>query len=395
MKTVANGASVIGFMHNVGEDEVATRPFELHRLVPMARVLADFGSELFAFCPDQVDLDEATVAGYTVGRDGFERCRRAVPAVSGDWYLGRNRTRRANGLSRRGYHRWARRRGLEIDSDHRLSRLLKDKLRTFTVIEETAPGLHPPTRLYDGSAAALEDALGQCTRVFLKPLRGNMGNGVIVAKRERSRIRLCLYDAGRRIEHSARSVRAATAWIEARRDPRAYVIQHGVDMPRHEDGAFVVRTIVVDDGERWRPMHKAVLAPPGGDVANTTQLGSNHRLSDLLIRLYGVAEAPTLQARVEEASLAVARAFDRRFPGRVMELGLDLLLDVDGRAHLIEANTKPGMMKPGLPKDGFPNIFDLSADEMVVYGNLVAPHATYLAHYLQTRLTSGGARRAA
>ncbi|MHC5023611.1 MAG: YheC/YheD family protein [Planctomycetota bacterium] len=377
----------IGFVYNFREGTLPRRAYITHRAVPMAKIARDAGAQLFMFSPRHLDPRTGVVRGYVVEPGGFEPLESSVPPVNGNWYLGSNLARNRDGLGITRFRKWARERGLDLYPDADFTQLVKDKLRTCRLVRRIDPSLHPRTEAFRGSGGQVQRFLDQCRTVFLKPRRGNRGRKIIVLGHDERGLSLCFYDNQERRTECFSLLPPLLNEIERLTRDEEYVIQAGVPVARDHGASFIVRVIMCHDGRQWQWIHKAVVAAGSGDVANTSQGGSNYTIDDLFARLYDEPASRALLEALRRTSFDLTESLDDRFGGRLMELAYDFLVDGEQRIHLVEINTQPGMAKPGLTGNRpFADIFHLSAAEQDLYDRLVLPHATYLARFLLARL---------
>ena len=376
--------SQVGFLFGFKSAKSLKNPLLGYRAVPMHYALREAGVRLLMYSPLELNPDEGTVNGYVIENDRLQKLEAPVPGVNGNWFNGWLSRRHREPLDR--FRHWAKASGVEIYPPTSFTRLLNDKFESYLAINDIDPALHPYTELYDGSEVQLNRFLDLGPKVFLKPRRGGKGDGVIV---------LDAGESGYALNHYLNQQQTHTHW-SARKDAlegiarlagnTAYIIQHGYRLARYQDAAFILRTILIDDGDQYHWIHKAVLAPPGSEVANTTQDGTNFTMLDLLTKAYDVTTAERLIHDTRRLSFDTTHGLDRLYPGELMEVAYDFVIDHEHQVKIIEVNTKPGMTKPGLSKDSFRDILHRNPEEDELYQRAVVPHSTLLARYLHSKL---------
>jgi hypothetical protein len=142
---------------------------------------------------------------------------------------------------------------------------------------------------------------------------------------------------------------------------------------------------MVNDGSRWQSILETRVAPPGSDLSNIFQGGSIHVTEQILEAELGREEARALLENIRRVSHNVADCIEARFPGRVMELGLDLVIDRDLGIHLVEVNAKPGLSGWASER----KIFDWKAEDRAHYDQSVRPHIRHLANFLRSKVERG------
>ena len=124
------------------------------------------------------------------------------------------------------------------------------------------------------------------------------------------------------------------------------------------------------------------VAPPGSDLSNIFQGGSIHVTEQLVDTELGHEAGQGLLENIRRVSHKVADFLESRFPGRVMELGLDLVIDRDLGIHLVEVNAKPGLSGWASER----KIFDWKAEDQAYYDRTVRPHVRHLANFLRSKV---------
>ncbi len=376
----------IGFMFNHREGTYPDRPYLLHRVVPMAEILAARGLQLFMYSPRHVDPDTGTVLGCVLENGEFLPVESAVPKVNGNWHIGIDRSSGRKVMRSRDFEVWAREHHVEKYPCTEFTHLVKDKYRTFKLMSTFDPTLHPHTERYDPSGGQVEEFLDRSATVYLKPRRGQRGNGVLVLKRDASRFSMIHYETKRRHVTRDRSLRVIVDRMSAIASDAPYIIQEGIDVECCGNASFIVRVIMLHDGRRWNWIHKAVVAAEGSDVSNTSQGGTNHTLRELFSALHGSDDVQWLIEKLRQVSFAVTEYLDSIYPGQLMEFALDFVLDKLHNVHVVELNTQPGMTKPGMPIEGaFRDILNRTPEEQILYERCVVPHANHLVDFLQAR----------
>ena len=362
------------------------RAFILHRAVPMTTVLRDFGTELFMFSPRHVLRETGEVEGYVIEDGRMVPRSGTVPLVNGDWYIGTSRRVPNNAMSKSEFATWVRHRRIDVYPSAALTQKLRDKYSTYKMLSEIDPRLQPYTEPFESDREQLERFLAAWPTVFLKPNKGNRGNGIVVVGRSMHGFDVARHRGGERDAWRCASIDELLATICAVADRRPYIVQEGVEYERFEGSSYMIRIVMADDGDQWHWLYKAHIAASDSAVANISQGGRNVRLEDVLAHLYGEAEVQPLLERLRRICFATTTQLDGRYPG-IMELAYDILIDGEHNPRIVEVNAKPGLTLPSLRSSGtFRNIFTLSRRDERRYGRIVVPYATHLAGFLQKRL---------
>lgn len=358
----------------------------------MDEELRQLGARLFIYSPRQIDPESGKVNGLLIENGRFVSSTAPVPAVNGSWFIGRDKSSRPT-MGALQFRNWAADNGIDIYPLQSFSKVLKDKLKTSRMIRDFNPALHPHTEAYDSSLEQLTRFVRRYRLVFVKPRFGSKGDDIISISRTKRGLRCAYYTARRKQEIIYATVADALAAINKPIGNKRFVIQQGIGIDRYNDAPFIFRVIMLDDGKQWQWVHKAVLAAPESDIANTTQGGSNWKIVDLLEQIYGASKARDLFEELQQVSFESVNHLDTLFPGKLMEVAFDFVLNRRQRMKILEINTLPGMTKPGLPPEpAFSDILNRKLSEQEAYEKFVLPHGSCLARFLHTKLLEHQAR---
>lgn len=199
----------------------------------------------------------------------------------------------------------------------------------------------PETKKY--SRETLRDMLTKYAAVYVKPVAGSQGRGIIKVWRDDKR-RFIVKRTTERQQVYAR-VEEAAARIDALRGGKMYIVQRGIRLAQVADRPFDIRVMVQREkpGGSWRYSGMvAKIAGPGSVVTNTALSGG--RVVDVEVALkkaflWSDSRISQTVRQLESLGLAWARHFDSYQFYR--ELGFDVAVDKSGRIWLIEQNTAP------------------------------------------------------
>jgi glutathione synthase/RimK-type ligase-like ATP-grasp enzyme len=226
---------------------------------------------------------------------------------------------------------------------------LINKLDFFNALDKDSflRSFIPKTKLFL-ETSELEHFLKKYGRVFLKPLNGMQGRGIVYVIPEKNGLR-CLYMNGKnlvskKITHPESILNVLE---QAGKGKRPYVIQAGVRRMEYRKRPFNFRVMVTKDSlGNWSvPAVFARAAKPGGFLTNNSA-GANFILLKNLFQHIGDKlpnSKDQLLDMVADLSIKAATALDKEY-GPLGMLGLDIILDPAGKPWLIEANGNPGLM---------------------------------------------------
>ncbi|MFC4101523.1 YheC/YheD family protein [Paenibacillus xanthanilyticus] len=206
-----------------------------------------------------------------------------------------------------------------------------------TVVIEKEPRLAPfipdTVRMNELSLRSMLDQYGM---VYVKPVHGTYGNGVMRAERRRYGY---AYQLGEKMsEHD--SLKSLYASILKDTGGKKYLVQRGIHLLLHKGRKFDLRVM-------------AQLSPQGqwettgviGRVAAEGKIVTNYHSGGELVPAERLLEPYTDQVREKLAQLAelgviTGQTLQRRFPD-VYKIGLDIAMESNLKPWILEVNTRP------------------------------------------------------
>ncbi len=199
----------------------------------------------------------------------------------------------------------------------------------------------PETRKY--SHAAFRDMLNRYRSLYVKPVAGSQGKGIIKVWRSangRYSVKKTTLAANTftRVDEVIRR-------IDALRGGKMYIVQRGIDLAKVHGRPMDIRVMMQREkpGGRW--LYSGMLAKvagPGSVVTNTAlSRGTVMDVPPALTKALGWSRerADRVAKRLESLGFVWARHFDTYQLYR--ELGFDVAVDTSGRIWLLEQNTAP------------------------------------------------------
>lgn len=354
-------------------------PSVINRAFLIDRLLRPSGIGLFLLSPQAV-TSLAEVPGYTVEGDALVASRKPMPRINANWTYGTRRLINL-GMGYRRFTRWVADNQIGIYVPYAFSELVSNKRKAYEVVRKIDPSLHPHTEDFIGALPQVESFLDRSDVVFIKPRSGNRGNDIFVLRRGLGGLSLKYYGQGTHRLFSPIALPEALGVVQAAAGGKSYVIQQGIECARADGSVFDIRVVMVNDGNRWHSIFETRLAPPGSDLSNIFQGGSIQVTESLLSALYGDQAARLLEEEITATSHRVAEHLETLYPGELIEMGFDFLLDRERRLHLVEVNAKPGVAGFGSET----TLFEWGAEEEAHYRRWVYPHITHLAGFLKKK----------
>jgi len=188
------------------------------------------------------------------------------------------------------------------------------------------------------TSESLERLLGRYRMVYVKPDSGSCGIGVMRIDRVKGK---WIVRAGTE-RHSFDTYQAMRKWLSKRIKGNAYLVQKGIHVLRYLNRPFDFR-VMIQKGQNagWKVTGTAArVAHPRKAVTNGSQGGSIYSTESLLTRTAGGKRTTRLLKEFHQLAQKTAHQFASVYP-RMNELGLDIAVDRQHRAWILEVNTRP------------------------------------------------------
>jgi len=191
------------------------------------------------------------------------------------------------------------------------------------------------------SPSSLEDMLGRFGMVYVKPVNGTFGQGVIRVERRAGRRYPYRYQSGVRTDRCS-SVGVLYRKLLRVKKPGSYLVQQGIELLKYRKRRFDIRVMVQQNpNSAWETTGMI------GRVAHPRRIVTNYHNGGTPMpvdRLLGVhmnrRQLDEFLGKLAAMGTSVASALQRKYPG-LKEIGIDIAVDDRFVPWILEVNTKP------------------------------------------------------
>jgi glutathione synthase/RimK-type ligase-like ATP-grasp enzyme len=197
----------------------------------------------------------------------------------------------------------------------------------------------PLTKRY--SRESLHRMLQEYEMVYVKPVSGTHGNGVIRVERTGGQ------GGGYRFHHGTTERYGASfdSLFEALNSyagRKGYIVQKGIQLLKHQGRRFDLRVMVQKNlSNQWETSGIiGRLAPPRKIITNYHGGGTIISFERLMSSHLSASEMSALQAKLKRLGVKIGKQLQTAYPG-LKELGVDVAIDTKFHPWVLEVNTKP------------------------------------------------------
>lgn len=181
--------------------------------------------------------------------------------------------------------------------------------------------------------------------VFLKPVSGSLGKGIIKITRQKNATYICHFSSvngTRKVSYA--SLTKVFQAISGKLKAQHYQIQQGLDLITNNGRPIDFRALVQKSiNGQWKITSiVARIASSQHFVSNLARGGQLSGIKATLAKtkIIGVKKSK-LQTNLRKAALKIAQGVDAQVQEHFGELGIDLAVDKKGKIWLLEVNSKP------------------------------------------------------
>lgn len=210
---------------------------------------------------------------------------------------------------------------------------------------KTTKKLIPSTKRF-AQPHELDNFLQHHPVVYLKPVRGKAGTGIMRIERLKNKPRP--YKLSVQVKRESKISHFATAlqlWsvLQENIGDEEYIMQQGIVLAKHKGRPFDLR-VLVQKNQRGEWGLSGVGARIAGKRSITTHVPRGGSIDDpekLLTSVFKAEQARRLMQRVKQSSLSIARQIEKASGHVLGEMSMDLGIDASGQIWFFEANSRP------------------------------------------------------
>jgi len=297
------------------------------------------GAIVFLFSPKDVDEERRQINGYIPsGSGGWERQWFPWPDIVIDYY-------RFYPLPKHQHYLQFRKKPLFSYVNSRFSNkwTVHQVLWNYVEMRKWLP------ETVEFSPEELDRMSSRHAVIYIKPSNGTAGRSILRIKQQEDGYYLLGRDKqNEKIVARIKDTSSFSAWIEQwvkeqKLKKETFLIQQGLDLALIPNRTVDHRLLIQkNDVGAWSIT--GIGTRIGAEKSSTSNLhggGKAVRTSKFLSSIYGQETALRIMHECRELAHSTANVVEDNF-GRMMELGLDIGVDTEGRVWLIEINPKPG-----------------------------------------------------
>jgi glutathione synthase/RimK-type ligase-like ATP-grasp enzyme len=221
-----------------------------------------------------------------------------------------------------------------------------DKTEVFDALrkEDSLHGYLPESYLFK-NYQMLKSMSSQHSVLFLKPITGSLGKGIIRICREANGSYSCQYASvnGTR-KQTFPSLTKVFAALSGKLKSQRYQLQQGLELISIDGRPVDFRALVQKGSQGAWTITSIVGRIAGAEhfVSNLARGGSLSTVTNALAKSsLSPAQRTSAAARLRKSSLDIAKGIEAQIPSHFGELGIDLAVDRQGKVWLLEVNSKP------------------------------------------------------
>lgn len=325
---------LIGIMTNQHDDlrrPFGNQSFFISQLIKQAR---EMGAICFGFYYQDVNLDRATVKGYTYIDNTWKKSTYGLPDV----IYPREST---NPVKQIEIRKKLSRAGCQFINPPWLGKWQTHKL----LLKNDALRKYLPETWLVKSFNQVETMLRKYHVVYMKPVAGSQGHRIIrISKSNHSSPYRYQYQINNQlVRGTAYSLAELERRLKRVTSGQSFIVQQRINLLRHQGGIADMRVMTQKNEQgQWGVSGQAFRIGKAGLItSNISGGGRGYQVEKLLKQHFSKPqEVENIRQEVDNLALEIAATLDKH-NGPIGELGIDIGVDQGGKVWFIEANLKP------------------------------------------------------
>lgn len=191
------------------------------------------------------------------------------------------------------------------------------------------------------SRETLRSMLEQYGMVYVKPINGMFGDGVIRVERQEDPASGYRYQIQKEAHHVS-TFDELYRGLQRYVSNKGYLVQKGIHLLKHRRRRFDLRVMIQQNlSNRWETTGIiGRLAHPRNAVTNYHSGGTMVPFEELMSSHLSASEISAYRNRLKKIGVLIGNQLGSTYPG-LKELGADIAVDMNMHPWVLEVNTKP------------------------------------------------------
>jgi YheC/D like ATP-grasp len=233
-----------------------------------------------------------------------------------------------------------------------LGKDIGDKWDVYTLLKKHSRNLKqilPESHLYKQPETIFE-LLRTHPVVYIKPVRGTQGKGIIRVKRlTQSGGTYSIEDANGVAKRPKQLIKKSDIFTKTIRKHlnknKRYIVQQGIDLLQNQQRIIDFRWLVQKlPNQNWEVTARICRVAKSDQIATNLHMGGQALAAESVLNKYQGKWNKSTSEIIRDAdriAIEIAKALDQRI-GRNVEFGIDIAIDVKGKIWILEVNPRPG-----------------------------------------------------
>lgn len=228
-----------------------------------------------------------------------------------------------------------------------------DKWDVYQILSITNVNRYLPTTIQYSNPKSLIRMLKSHAIVYLKPIHGSEGRGIMRVLRSSQGYTLDQTTVNGYQRNQYKNAKELVKYLTPKLRKKSYLIQQGIQLVEWQGAKIDFRALLQKNRSgQWKVLSLlARLGNPNTFVSNLAQGGKLEGAVSLMKQLKGAYSSLPSVKEMKAAALEIANSLDSGLEGNYGELGIDLGVDPAGRIWLIEVNSKPSKRNDAVSED--------------------------------------------